>query len=76
MKIVSALLDHGELQRKQAQEITGMGATSTARIIKRGLSEKLFTTPSPKGVLHIHLGSFLQESLFPKLFLDLPVEGG
>ena len=76
MKIVSALLDHGELQRKQAQEITGMGATSTARIIKRGLNEKLFTTPSPKGVLHIHLGSSLQESLFPKLFLDLPVEGG
>jgi len=74
MKIVTALVDHGELHRKEVQEITGMGATSAARLIKKGLHEGLFSTPSPKGVLQVHFGPPLQENVFPRLFLDLPVE--
>ena len=74
MKIVTALVDHGELHRKEVQEITGMGATSAARLIKIGLHEGLFSTPSPKGVLQVHFGPPLQENVFPRLFLDLPVE--
>lgn len=76
MRIVSVLVDRGEIHRTEVQEITGLGATSSARLIKRGLHENLFTTPSPKGVLQVHFGHPLQESLFPRLFLDLPVEDG
>jgi hypothetical protein len=69
------LIDRGEIPRGEVQEITGKGATTCARIVKRGLEEKLFTTLSPKGALRVHFGLTLQEGLFPKLYQDLPVEG-
>lgn len=49
MRIVRTLVDEGEISRTRVQDITGKGATLAARLIKRGLDEGYFTTPTPKG---------------------------
>ncbi len=72
MRIVRTLVDEGEFQRTRVQEITGKGATISAKIIKQGLKEELFATPSPKGMLQINFPEQVLESYFPRLFLDLP----
>lgn len=73
-KIVEVMLDQGQIQRREVQHITGKGATVAAKLIKRGLHEELFKSPSKKGVLQVHFATKLLDDLFPKLFLDLPVD--
>jgi len=72
MRVVKNLIEEGEIQRTKIQEITGKGATISAKIIKQGLEEELFVTPSAKGVLQINFPEQVLESYFPRLFLDLP----
>ena len=74
MRIVRALVDEGEIPRARVQVITGKGATVSAEIIKRGLEEGVFESPSPKGPLRPAFPAAVQEFYFPQLFLDLPVE--
>ena len=73
MRIVRALVDEGEIPRARVQMITGKGATVSAEIIKRGLEEGVFESPSPKGPLRPAFPAAVQEFYFPQLFLDLPV---
>lgn len=74
MRIVRALVDEGEIPRARVQEITGKAATVSVEIIKLGLNEGLFETPSPKGPLRAAFPAKIHEFYFPQLFLDLPVE--
>ena len=48
MRITRVLVDEGEMPRSRVQEITGKAATVTAEIIKLGLREGYFQTPSPQ----------------------------
>lgn len=75
MRIVRTLVDEGEIPRARVQDITGKGATIAARLIKRGLDEGYFTTPSPKGSLRIAFPAKTHDFFFPQLFVDLPVAG-
>ncbi|MFM1767943.1 MAG: hypothetical protein RJA22_472 [Verrucomicrobiota bacterium] len=74
MRVVRTLVDEGEIPRARVQEITGKAATVSAEIIKLGLAEGYFETPSPKGPLRPAFPVKVQEFYFPQLFLDLPVE--
>lgn len=73
MRVVRALADEGEFPRGRVQEITGRKETFCRRIIARGLSEGLFESPGPKGVLRIAFPSKVLDGYFPKLYLDLGV---
>ena len=74
MHVTRTLVDEGEISRSRVQAITGKAATVSAEIIKLGLDEGLFETPSPKGPLRAAFPAKIQEFYFPQLFLDLPVE--
>ncbi|HSU56663.1 MAG TPA: Fic family protein [Candidatus Dormibacteraeota bacterium] len=74
MRVVRVLVDEGEIPRSRVQEITGKAATVSAEIIKLGLDEGYFETPSPKGPLRVSFPAKIHEFYFPQLFLDLPVE--
>lgn len=74
MRVVRALVDEGEIPRVKVQEITGKAATVSAEIIKLGLNEGYFGTPSPKGPLCVAFPTKILEFYFPQLFIDLPVE--
>jgi len=74
MRVVRTLVDEGEIPRARVQEITGKAATVSAEIIKLGLEEGYFETPSPKGPLRPAFPAKVHEFYFPQLFLDLPVE--
>lgn len=71
--IVSTLAYEGEIPRERVKTLTGKGATTVASIIKQGLSEGYFTSPSPKGVLQFATPEQTWSSYFPQLFIDLPV---
>jgi hypothetical protein len=70
MKTTRVLVDEGEIVRTRVQEITGKGPTVTAEIIKLGLAEGYFTTPSPKGPLRVAFPPGIRESCFPNLYLE------
>ena len=72
MRVVRTLVDEGEITRARVQEINGKGATISAEIIREGLADGLFTSPSPKGPLHVAFPDKVRGSYFPQLFLDLP----
>ncbi|HWQ93387.1 MAG TPA: Fic family protein [Clostridia bacterium] len=74
MRVTRTLVDEGEIPRSRVQEITGKAATVSAEIIKLGLEEGYFETPSPKGPLRPAFPAKVHEFYFPQLFLDLPVE--
>ena len=74
MRVTRMLVDEGEISRTRVQEITGKAATVTAEIIKLGLEEGYFETPSPKGPLRVAFPAKVHEFYFPQLFDDLPVE--
>jgi hypothetical protein len=74
MRVVRTLVDEGEIPRARVQDITGKAATVSAEIIKLGLDEGYFETPSPKGPLRPAFPAKIHEFYFPQLFLDLPVE--
>jgi len=74
MRVARTLVDEGEIPRARVQEITGKAATVSAEIIKLGLDEGVFETPSPKGPLRAAFPSKIHDFYFPQLFLDLPVE--
>lgn len=74
MRVARTLVDEGEIPRARVQEITGKAATVSAEIIKLGLGEGYFETPSPKGPLQVAFPAKIHEFYFPQLFLDLPVE--
>ncbi len=74
MRVVHTLVDEGEIPRARVREITGKAATVSAEIIKLGLEEGYFETPSPKGPLRPAFPAKVHEFYFPQLFLDLPVE--
>jgi len=74
MRVTRTLVDEGEIPRSRVQGITGKAATVTAEIIKLGLNESYFETPSPKGPLRVAFPAKIHEFYFPQLFLDLPVE--
>ena len=74
MRVVRTLVDEGEIPRTRVREITGKAATVSAEIIKRGLQEGYFETPSPKGPLRPAFPAKVHEYYFPQLFLDLPVD--
>ncbi len=74
MRVARTLIDEGEIPRTRVQEITGKAATVSAEIIKLGLQEGYFETPSPKGPLRVAFPAKVHEFYFPQLFLDLPVE--
>jgi hypothetical protein len=74
MKVARTLVDEGEIPRVRVQEITGKAATVSAEIIKLGLKEGYFETPSPKGPLQVAFPTVVHEFYFPQLFLDLHVE--
>ncbi len=72
--IVTTLAYEGEMQRERVKTITGKGTTTAARIIKLGLAEGYFSSPSPKGVLQFALPEKAWESYFPQLFIDLEID--
>jgi Fic family protein len=74
MRVVRALVDEGEIPRARVQELTGKAGTVSAEIIKLGLEEGYFETPSRKGPLRVAFPAKVHESYFPQLFLDLPIE--
>lgn len=74
MRVARILVDEGEIPRARVREITGKAATVSAEIIKLGLEEGYFETPSPKGPLRVAFPAAVHEFYFPQLFLDLPVE--
>jgi len=74
MRVARTLVDEGEIPRLRVQEVTGKAATVSAEIIKLGLDEGYFQTPSPKGPLQVAFPAKIHEFYFPQLFLDLPVE--
>jgi len=74
MRVTRVLVDEGEIPRSRVQEITGKAATVSVEIIKLGLEEGYFETPSPKGPLRVAFPAKIHEFYFPQLFLDLPVE--
>jgi len=76
MRVVRTLVDEGEIPRARVQEITGKAATVSVEIIKLGLAQGYFETPSPKGPLRVAFPSKIHEFYFPQLFLDLPVASG
>ena len=66
---------HDQTQHdNRVQAITGKAATVSVEIIKLGLAEGYFETPSPKGPLRVAFPAKIHEFYFPQLFLDLPVE--
>jgi len=71
MSLVRVLVDEGEIQRARVQEIVGKGATVSAEIVKLGLAEGYFTTPSPKGPLRVAFPEKTLSSYFPNLYLEL-----
>lgn len=73
MRVARTLVDEGEIPRSRVLGITGRAATVSAEIIKLGLDEGYFATPSPKGPLRAAFPTKVQEFYFPQLFLDLPV---
>lgn len=74
MRVSRTLVDEGEIPRARVQEITGKAATVSAEIIKLGLAEGYFETPSPKGTLQVAFPAKVHDFYFPQLFLDLPVD--
>jgi Fic family protein len=74
MKVTRTLVDEGEIPRSRVRQITGKAATVSVEIIKLGLEEGYFETPSPKGPLRVAFPAKIHEFYFPQLFLDLPVE--
>lgn len=74
MRVARTLVDEGEIPRSRVQQVTGKAATVSAEIIKLGLSEGYFQTPSPKGPLQVGFPAKVHEFYFPQLFLDLPAE--
>jgi len=74
MRVTRILVDEGEIPRGRVPEITGKAATISAEIIKLGLEEGYFETPSAKGPLRVAFPAKIQEFYFPQLFLDLPVD--
>jgi len=74
MRVALTLVDEGEIPRARVQAITGKAATVSVEIIKLGLAEGYFETPSPKGPLRVAFPAKIHEFYFPQLFLDLPVE--
>ncbi len=74
MRVTRTLVDEGEIPRSHVQQITGKGATVSVEIIKLGLEEGYFETPSPKGPLRVAFPAKIHEFYFPQLFLDLPAE--
>ena len=74
MRVTRTLVDEGEIPRARVQEITGKAATVSVEIIKLGLEQGYFETPSPKGPLRVAFPAKIHEFYFPQLFLDLPVE--
>jgi Fic family protein len=74
MRVARVLVDEGEIPRARVQEITGKAATVSAEIIKCGLEEGYFATPSPKGPLRVAFPDKVQEFYFPQLYIDLPLE--
>ena len=73
-RIVTALVVDGEIARERVGTLTGRGATTCAQIIKQGLREGYFESPSEKGRLRIAFPPQALTSYFPNLFIDLPVE--
>jgi Fic family protein len=74
MRVARTLVDEGEIPRARVQEITGKAATVSVEIIKLGLEQGYFETPSPKGPLRVAFPAKIHEFYFPQLFLDLPIE--
>jgi Fic family protein len=74
MRVTRTLVDEGEIPRSRVRQITGKAATVSVEIIKLGLEEGYFETPSPKGPLRVAFPAKIHEFYFPQLFLDLPVE--
>jgi hypothetical protein len=74
MTVTRTLVDEGEIPRSRVRQITGKAATVSVEIIKLGLEEGYFETPSPKGPLRVAFPAKIHEFYFPQLFLDLPVE--
>ncbi|HMP90208.1 MAG TPA: Fic family protein [Kiritimatiellia bacterium] len=74
-KVVNALVVDGEFPRERVGELTGKGATTCVQIIKAGLKEGYFDSPSEKGKLRIALPGKVLPFYFPSLFIDMPVEG-
>lgn len=74
MRVARALVDEGEIPRARVRQITGKAATVSVQIIKLGLEQGYFETPSPKGPLRVAFPAKIHEFYFPQLFLDLPVE--
>ncbi|HEX5222206.1 MAG TPA: Fic family protein [Verrucomicrobiae bacterium] len=74
MRVVRILVDEGEIPRSRVKEVTGKATTVSVEIIKLGLDEGYFETPSPKGPLRVAFPAKVHDFYFPQLFLDLPVE--
>ncbi len=72
MRVVKVLADEGEISRTRVLELTGRSSATVAALIKQGLAEGFFTTPSPKGPLRIAFPEKILAAYFPRLFLDLP----
>lgn len=73
MRVVRTLVYEGEIARSRVQEIAGKGATISAEIIREGLGKGLFTSPTPKGPMHVAFPDKVRGAYFPQLFLDLPM---
>jgi Fic family protein len=72
MTVTRTLVDEGEIPRSRVRQITGKAATVSVEIIKLGLDEGYFETPSPKGPLRVAFPAKIHEFYFPQLCLDLP----
>ena len=69
-KIVSMLAIEGQFPRSRVQEIIGKGETLSRKLIKTGLQEGVFESPSEKGPLVIAFPEKVLESYFPRLYIE------
>jgi Fic family protein len=74
MKVTKALAEEGEFPRERVKQISGKGATTAAEIIKLGLAERYFQSPSAKGILRIAFPTKTLPFYFPDLFINLPLD--
>ncbi|MDR1190875.1 MAG: Fic family protein [Verrucomicrobiales bacterium] len=75
-KLIKYLLAEGEISRAKVAEIIGKSERFCLDFIKAALSAELIETPSPKGKLRINFPEKILDYYFPRLYLDLPVDGG
>jgi hypothetical protein len=74
-QLLKAAVTEGPIPRGRVPDIVGLKPSAARQVTAVGISEGLLSTPTPKGPLHIAFPAKVLDTWFPRLFLDLPVDG-